>query len=84
MQELAYIHTTAENTKETYTIVEYANPQQFDFMKNGDLDHWAEKRNDSWIQIDNNNVDQDTIAALGAFMDQHHQDQTPESDADRD
>ncbi|WP_443947035.1 hypothetical protein ACJVDH_07965 [Pedobacter sp. AW1-32] len=73
MQELAYIHTTKDNTKETYTIVEYASHNQFDFMKNGDLVHRAEKQNGVWIQTDEKNVDPEVVSALGKFMEDHHE-----------
>lgn len=72
MQELAYTYTTKENSKEIYTIVEYGNPDQFDFMKNGDLVHRAAKENGKWVQIDGSGLDGEIIAALGNFMDEHH------------
>ncbi|WP_316831790.1 hypothetical protein [Pedobacter aquatilis] len=72
MIELAYTHTTKDNTKQTYTIVEYASPDQFDFMKNGDLVHRAAKKDGRWVQTDNSNIDGETIDALGKFMDEHH------------
>jgi len=73
MEELAYTYITKENTSEIYTIVEYGNPDQFDFMKNGDLVHRAAKENGKWIQIDGSDIEGEIIDALGSFMDAHHQ-----------
>jgi hypothetical protein len=73
MQELTYIHTTKENQKETYTIIEYSDPLQFDFMKNGDLVHRAAKEEGRWVQTDDQNIDPEVIAALGKYMDDHHE-----------
>jgi len=72
MQELAYTYTTKDDVREIYTIVEYGNPGQFDFMKNGDLVHRAAKENGKWVQIDGSDVEGEIIAALGNFMDAHH------------
>lgn len=73
MQELAYTHMGKNNTTQTYTIVEYGNPDQFDFMKNGERVHRATKAQGKWEQADGDDIDQEVIAALGAFVDNHHQ-----------
>jgi len=73
MQELAYTYTTKRNKKETYTIIEYSDPSQFDFMKNGDLVHRAAKEEGRWVQTDAQNIHPEIIAALGKFLDDHHE-----------
>lgn len=72
MEELAYTSKDKKGAEITYTIVEYASEDAFDFMPNGETVRRAKKQDGKWIQLSGADTDPAILQELGGFMDRHH------------
>ena len=73
MEELAYTLNNKKGEDITYTIVEYASPDSFDFMPNGGTVRRAAKQDGKWIQVSGADTTSEILDELGSFIDNHHQ-----------
>ena len=72
MEELAYTLNDKKGVEITYTIVQYASEDVFDFMPNGGTVRKAKKQNGKWVQLSGADTDPEILQELGGFMDGHH------------
>jgi len=75
MEELAYTFKDKKGAEFTYTIVEYASKDVFNFMPNGGTVRRAKKQDGKWVQLSGADTDPEILQELGGFMDRHHMQQ---------
>jgi len=75
MEELAYTFKDKKGSEITYTIVEYASENIFDFMPNGGTVCRAQKQDGKWVQLSGADTGPEILQELGGFMDRHHRQQ---------
>ena len=73
MEELAYALNDKDGAKTTYTIVEYASADTFDFMPNGGTVRRAKKQDGKWLQVSGDDTNAEIIKQLAELLEQHHQ-----------